>query len=130
MNKDTKKMAELLRQGNKMLNQSCPECNNPLFESQNEKIFCPVCNREVVIVENENDYKKLREKNSQPADFEQKNGEGDLKLKNIHRVIQEKIEFLITILESEKQVDGIEKIIDLIDKLYDLLKKTNQYSNN
>ncbi len=43
-----KRMADFLRQGAKMLNINCPECNNPLFKLKNSEIFCPSCQKKVV----------------------------------------------------------------------------------
>lgn len=40
--------ARLLRKGAKMLSLYCPECHFPIFEAEG-KIFCPNCEREVVI---------------------------------------------------------------------------------
>jgi len=42
-------MADFLRQGAKMLNSNCPECNNPLFKLKNSDIFCPGCQKKVVL---------------------------------------------------------------------------------
>lgn len=35
-------MADILLKGGKMLNESCPECNAPLFQQDN-RIFCAKC---------------------------------------------------------------------------------------
>ncbi len=42
-------MADFLRQGAKMLNLNCPECNNPLFQLKSSEIFCPSCQKSVVL---------------------------------------------------------------------------------
>ncbi len=44
-----KRMADFLRQGAKMLNINCPECNNPLFQLKNSEIFCPSCQKSVLL---------------------------------------------------------------------------------
>jgi UPF0148 protein len=46
----TKKMAELLKAGNVMLNDFCPDCKVPLFKLKDGKIICPSCNRTVIYV--------------------------------------------------------------------------------
>lgn len=46
---EVKKMAELLKSGATMLQETCPECGTPLFRKGNET-FCPKCNRPVVII--------------------------------------------------------------------------------
>jgi len=44
-------MADLLRKGYTMLNQACPNCNNPIFRSRSGDMFCPSCNKPVVFSE-------------------------------------------------------------------------------
>jgi len=46
---DVKRMAELLKTGATMLQETCPECGTPLFRKGKET-FCPKCNRPVVII--------------------------------------------------------------------------------
>ena len=46
---DVKKMAELLKSGAAMLQETCPECGTPLFRKGSET-FCPKCNKPVVII--------------------------------------------------------------------------------
>jgi len=45
-----KRMAELLKGGNIMLSDSCPDCHVPLFKMRDNKIICPSCNRLVIYV--------------------------------------------------------------------------------
>lgn len=45
-----KKMAELLKAGNVMLAESCPDCKVPLFKMKDGKIICPSCNRVAIYV--------------------------------------------------------------------------------
>ena len=44
-----KKMAAMLRNGATMLDKYCPKCSKILFKIENDKIFCPVCEMEVII---------------------------------------------------------------------------------
>lgn len=50
--KQIQKMAELLKSGATLLNETCPECNSLLFQD-GDRIFCPTCNRRVVIVKDQ-----------------------------------------------------------------------------
>ena len=45
-----KQMGELLRKGARMLSETCPECNTPLFQLRDGRLICPMCNKPVVIV--------------------------------------------------------------------------------
>lgn len=50
-----KKMGELLRQGARMLSDTCPECGTPLFQLSNGEIICSMCNRPVRYVKGDTD---------------------------------------------------------------------------
>jgi len=58
MGAEVKRMAELLKAGATMLSDTCPECGTPLFK-MGEGIFCPKCNRPVVIVKSTEDESKI-----------------------------------------------------------------------
>jgi UPF0148 protein len=49
-NENIKRMADLLKSGATMLENHCPVCSSPLFRI-NEEIWCPKCNKRVVIVD-------------------------------------------------------------------------------
>ncbi len=55
---EVKKMAELLKSGASMLQETCPQCGTPLFRRGTET-FCAKCNRPVVIVRNAEDETRL-----------------------------------------------------------------------
>jgi UPF0148 protein len=50
-----KKMGELLRQGARMLSDTCPECGTPLFQLSGGDVICPMCNRPVRYVKGDAD---------------------------------------------------------------------------
>lgn len=52
----TKKMAELLKGGNVMLSDSCPDCKVPLFKLRDGKVICPSCERVVIYVKHGEEY--------------------------------------------------------------------------
>ena len=58
MGAEVKRMAELLKSGASMLQETCPECGTPLFKRGTET-FCAKCNRPVVIIRNANDENRL-----------------------------------------------------------------------
>jgi UPF0148 protein len=49
MGAEVKRMADLLRSGATMLQETCPVCTTPLFRLGKDT-FCPKCNRPVAIV--------------------------------------------------------------------------------
>lgn len=128
INEDIKKMADLLRRGNTMLNLACPICNNPIFRKRNGEKFCPICNRKVKIVDNELEQdiiqteivpplRKIKEIN--------KNEQKTIELNSLKEVITNKIEWIIQKLNSETQIDLIERHVKILLDLYDILKKVN-----
>ena len=56
---EVKKMAELLKSGASMLQETCPQCGTPLFRKGTET-FCAKCNRPVVIIRNTEDEARLK----------------------------------------------------------------------
>lgn len=54
-----KKMGELLRQGARMLSDTCPECGTPLFQLSNGDVVCPMCNRPVRYVKDDADVQSM-----------------------------------------------------------------------
>lgn len=55
---EVKKMAELLKSGASMLQETCPQCGTPLFR-RGAETFCAKCNRPVVIISNKEDETRL-----------------------------------------------------------------------
>ena len=49
MDKDVKRMAELLKSGAVMLSETCPICGSPLFKMRDE-VYCVQCDKKVVLV--------------------------------------------------------------------------------
>jgi UPF0148 protein len=47
---NTKRMADLLKSGARMLDKSCPVCSSPLFQLRNGEIWCANCDKRVVIL--------------------------------------------------------------------------------
>ena len=116
MRDDAKKMAQLLRSGNTMLNQACPVCNNPIFRNKNGKPFCPICNREIIFVDG-NVEKKVKDKEKVTVLPKEKDLFNSLRL-----VILEKIEWITQKLKNETQIDVIERYNSLIAKSLEILK--------
>jgi uncharacterized Zn finger protein (UPF0148 family) len=128
---DTKKMADLLRSGNTMLNLACPICNNPIFKNKSGELFCPVCNREVIIVENKHDQNientnnqrinKIKDKTSP-----QENG-NSLSI-TVQEVINKKIEWIINKLKNETKIEIINTYLKLLLNCYDILRKAKNHN--
>ena len=95
-NEGMKEMAEMIRQGAKMLSTTCPECGAPLFQLKTGETFCPREKREVIIVKNGKDAKKA----NQDASLE--------------RTLQTKLQFLQQRLDDETEPAEIKKLTETI----------------
>lgn len=58
MGTEVRRMADLLRSGATMLQETCPVCATPLFRLGKDT-FCPKCNRPVMIVKSAEEEVKL-----------------------------------------------------------------------
>ncbi|MFW9864899.1 MAG: Sjogren's syndrome/scleroderma autoantigen 1 family protein [Candidatus Thorarchaeota archaeon] len=119
-------MADLLRSGYTMLNIACPVCNNPIFQNKNKNKFCPTCNRDVLVVDNKTSqiHEKIEKGPIQedPGIIEDNN----LTIPNfkpLKEVILKQIRFLTEKLNSESQLDLIERYTDLLSKFIEIWKK-------
>ncbi|TFF97091.1 MAG: hypothetical protein EU547_05275 [Promethearchaeota archaeon] len=140
-NKNVKKMAELLRSGNTMLNKSCPVCNTPIFRNQKGELFCPSCNRKVFIVDKDSQQLSREESASnRTSSTINKKKPNKNQLKNINdelvektsNILKNKINSLLNKMETEIQVNQLREYIHLIKDLYELLfflKKKNKNIN-
>ena len=110
-NQSMKEMAEMIRQGAKMLSTTCPECGAPLFQLKTGETFCPQERREVKIVKDGKDAKKV----AQEADLE--------------RILQTKLQFLQHRLDAETEPTEIKKLTETIITLLEAqrhLKPVNE----
>ena len=123
---NSERMAELLRKGYTMLNLACPICNNPIFKKKNQQPFCPICNREVQIV----DQKAIsNQKNEFPYNIkietvnEEFKSNLSLNAEQLSNVINKKVGWLIKLISEETQLDILEKQLQLIRKLLRILQE-------
>ena len=124
---NAKIMAELLRSGHTMLNLACPECNNPLFRNKKSDIYCPICNKKVLIKKEEKEIQKstfpIEKQYPNLKQISEDKSESILDFKSVKIILENKIYFFIGKLENEIQLDLIERYINILIKLFDLLNK-------
>ncbi|NHJ38729.1 MAG: hypothetical protein FK731_01760 [Asgard group archaeon] len=109
-----KLLAEALRSGGTLLNVSCPICAYPLIKI-NDKIYCKICDNEVIIYKDESELPKEYRKAIKPRK-EQTDSP-------IIKTIASKIESLRLKMESTDDPDEIIKISEAIEKLLITLQK-------
>ena len=132
MNKENKKsndegikaIAAALRAGGTLLNKACPVCDSPLIKI-NDRIYCKVCEKEVIIYQDEKELpaairKEIKKKVS--LDVSEEDSKIEITLKS-------KIEKLRLQLEKSDDPDEIIKITEAIDKLSSTLKKMKDEEN-
>ena len=119
---DAKKMADLLRTGHKMLNLSCPICNNPIFQNKDGISFCVICNREVIMADSVSD-KNIEEKET----ILNKNNKQVNIPSVLITVLTDKLNWITQKLKKENQLDIIEKYLKILFDLLNLLEKAKGF---
>jgi len=114
-----KALAKALRNGGTLLNIGCPVCSYPLIRI-NDKIYCKVCNSEVLIYKDEKDLPKeirqaLKKETPQKEDTHSA----------IKQSLEKKIENLRKRLDESDDPDEIMKLSKTIDKLLETLEKVD-----
>lgn len=100
-----KNMGELLRKGAKMLSESCPECNTPIFQLKDESFYCAMCEKPVVVV---------------PADTDT---EAMAQQSRLEDTLNKKIKQVQEQLEDEMDPDKINALLETLGKLIDTQAK-------
>ena len=116
-----KAIADALRAGGTLLNKACPVCDSPLIKI-NDKVYCKVCEKEVIIYQDEKELpaairKEIKKKVSPTI------SEEDSK---VEKTLKEKIEKLRGQLEESDDPDEIIKLTNAIDKMVSTLKKMKE----
>ena len=100
-----KEMADMLRQGAKMLSITCPECGAPLFQLKTGEIFCPREKREVKLM---NEGETL---------------EGVKQEASLEKTLQNKLTLLQRRLDATTELAEIRELTEIITVLLDTLAK-------
>jgi len=98
---EMKQMAEFLKSGATMLSYSCPECASPLFRLKTGDIWCPKCNRRVVIV----------------PEGEESSVEAGAQLASLERAIVDKLASMSGSLAEESDIENLKAVADVMDAL-------------
>ncbi len=119
---DAKKMADLLKTGHKMLNLSCPVCNNPIFQNKDGVSFCAICNREVIMADN------LLDRNIEEKEIILNKNTKQINIPSVLiTVLADKLNWITQKLEKENQLDVIEKYLKILFDLLNLLEKAKGF---
>jgi uncharacterized Zn finger protein (UPF0148 family) len=120
---DAKVMADLLKSGHRMLNLSCPICNNPIFQKKTGTAFCPICNRKVVLVDNP---KNSEEEETKPNLIE------NTEIKDIKDILMpiliNKLQFIAQKLEKESQLAVISEYLEISSKILSLVERLKNFA--
>jgi UPF0148 protein len=100
-----KQMGELLRKGARMLSETCPECNTPLFQLRDGRLICPMCNKPVVIVPADADVEVMMHQGS------------------IEQTLLNKVKEIQSLLETEKDLHKINVLLETLMNLLDAREK-------
>ena len=100
-----KNMGELLRKGAKMLSESCPECNTPIFQLKDDSLYCAMCEKQVKIVPADTDTAAMDQQN------------------RLEETISKKIKQIQGQLDEEMDPDRINVLLETLGKLIDTQAK-------
>ncbi len=105
----SKKMAEALLKGWKMLSETCPVCGTPLFKKPSGEVVCPVCGTRVILVSSDE--------------------EG--RLEKMRLILTDVMEDLVRSLEEEVLGlrEGGERSLDRINKILEALERLVRINN-
>ena len=111
-------MAKMLRQGSTMLDLSCPQCKNILFRRPDGKIFCPICEQEVVILKSEKN-RPLSNESVNPLIQSMENPS----LNEMTNFFQDFLVKSIAMLKNAEDQSNIEHILNQISQVLDIIQK-------
>ncbi len=106
----SKRLAEALLKGWRMLPETCPVCGSPLFETPGGEVVCAVCGTKVILVQSEEEVKIEKQKLILEKII------GDL-VRYLEREIYEAKEEL-----SNERIDRINSLLNAIDKASSIYK--------
>ncbi len=110
----SRKLAEALLKGWKMLPETCPVCGSPLFETPGGDVVCAVCGTEVILVGSEEEVKIEQQRLV------------------MERVIRELVRHLERELHeaddelSEEEISRINSLLDAINKASSIYKSLSR----
>ena len=111
-------MAKMLRQGSTMLDLSCPQCKNILFRRSDGKIFCPICEQEVIIMKTD-DSRPLNSELVIPS-IQSVN---HLTLNEMMIFFQDFLNKSIAMLKNVEDQSNIEHLLHQISQILDIIHK-------
>jgi UPF0148 protein len=104
---EVKKMADLLKSGATMLQETCPACGTPLFRKGKET-FCPKCNQPVAIIRSTEDESRLM---------------AEKVLENSEQTLLAKIQEMNSALKSEKDPEKLAAYGNALTSWLDAIEK-------
>jgi uncharacterized Zn finger protein (UPF0148 family) len=124
---EAKIMADLLRSGHTMLSDSCPVCNNPVFQSKQGHTFCPICNREIIFLKgdqevSDNVKKSLPHESHTPNNIQSYESKAVPVKEHMFEIVTKKINWILQKLKNETQIEMVERYTKLLLTLSELLK--------
>jgi len=111
MGEEIRRMADLLKSGATMLKESCPQCDSPLFKLPSGDIYCPTCNRKVVIVKTDEEAVKA----TAPAT-----------LSSLEDTLLVKLQQLEQKIRTESVAENLQTLLSLTNSYLDALEKVRK----
>lgn len=110
-----RRMALLLREGNTLLRDSCPECNSPLFKLKTGEVYCSSCDKKVFIVKDDHEIdailqNSIYEEAIQILNYKIKKLQQEIDTEKDRDSLLKMIQLFLGYLESIKRLRNLKKI--------------------
>ena len=124
-------MAKQLLQGATMTGDSCPNCNTPLFRNKQGTLFCPKCERPVIIVDSLEEVPQEHSGDTAHKPLPSTNQTGSLTEQTVftqlQKVLLSKIQIFTNTMASTSDPTKLRELLSVLEelhKVYSQLPKT------
>lgn len=112
-NEEIRSMADLLRSGATLTDLACPVCSSPIFKLRSGELWCPKCQKRVVIV---------KEGESEPS----LQSGGELLFESLESTLLEKIKEVNGRIREEKDVERLLRLSEVLSVLLGNLERARK----
>ncbi len=110
-----RKLGELLLQGARMLDRSCPNCNVPLFQLKDGTVKCASCNRKVIFAKSDEEIQVLESRLHQQES-----------ILDLLATLHGKAAFLSQEIAQRTDIDELERLLSVLGVLLDVIYKAQK----
>lgn len=112
-----------------MLDKTCPSCGNPIFRLKDGELYCPSCEKRVVVVKSEAERAALLEKEKHSRNKEAPiRASGDLLDENnfyseLRTILLEKAREISKLISGKVPFSTLAGYVDVLQKIFHVLRQ-------